>query len=237
MQTRSIRTLGIIIFFFGILMGLLLSVTAVWGDYEGLSYFYTGAGYPSFNGLNCPILMTRSETGTVYASFDNSSDQEIEPYYEVTISGKASMRKFEGQFAVPAHSSKSIQWTVDAKDIDLGFFVFIDMQVLPVAGFSTREDYCGIVMLDLAGPTGEQVFDLTLAASLLSIVIGFGLWENAADRNIKAVGNLPRAMKTLGIMLLLAMLTSFLGWWLAGVLFGVLTILLLVINLRLVVEV
>jgi hypothetical protein len=236
MQTKSIRTLGGVIFFIGVFLGLALSLAAVWGAFEGISYYYTGAGYPSFNGLDCPMLMTRSETGTVTASFDNPSGQEIEPYYEVTISGQASTRKFEGQLSVLAHTSKSIRWTVDANDIDLGFFIFIDMDVLPVAGYSTREDTCGIIVLNHAGPTGGQVFNLTLAASLLGIGIGLGLWENAASMKFNSSLNLLRAVKTLGITVLLALLTSIMGWWLAGILFCVLTILLLVIILRLFIE-
>ena len=236
MQTKSKRTLGSIIFFFGIFLGLLMSLAAIWGDFEGISYFYTGAGYPSYNGLNCPVLMTRSETGSVSATFDNPGDQEIEPYYEVAISGQTSTRKFEGQLSVPAHTSKSIHWTVDANDIDLGSFIFINMDVLPVGGYSTREDNCGIVVLNLAGPTGGQVLNLTLAASLLAIGIILGLWENASSMNIDRPANLPRAMKTLGIAVLLDMLVSFMGWWLAGILFSVLTILLLVIMLRLSIE-
>jgi hypothetical protein len=234
MQTKPVRTLGGVIFFFGIFLGLALSLAAVWGDFEGISYFYTGAAYPSFNGLNCPVLMTRSETGTVSASFVNSGGQEIEPYYEVTISGLTAMRKLEGHLSVPAHASKSIQWTVDASDIDLGFFIFNDMQVLPVAGYSTREDTCGIIVLNLTGLTGGQLFNITLAASLLGIAIGFGLWENtrATDR----ATNLARAMRTMGVAVLLALLTSIMGWWLPGLLFSVVTILLLVIILRLSVD-
>ena len=233
MPKQSIRPPGSVIFFFGICIGLILAFAAVWGDYEGLSYFYTGAGYPSFNGLKCPILMTRSETGTVRVNFDNPGAEEIEPYYEVTVSGQASMRKFEGQLPVPAHASKSIEWTVDARDMDLGFFIFINMDVLPVAGYSTREDNCGIIVLNIAGPTGGQILNLSLSLSLLGIVIGYGLWESDAKKNAWGSDNLSYAMKALGLAVLLAMLTGFLGWWLAGVLFGVLTILLMVIVLRL----
>jgi hypothetical protein len=236
MRIKSIRMLGGIIFFFGIFLGLVMSLAVVWSAFEGISYFYTGAGYPSFNGLNCPRFITRSETGIVNAIFDNPGSQEIQPYYEVAISGQTSTRTLEGQLPVPAHASKSVRWTVDARDIDLGFFVFIDMNVLPVAGYSTREDTCGIMVLNLSGPTGGQVFNLTLALSLLSIFIGLGLWENSVGTNGNGSLNLRRAMKALGIMVLLAMLTSFMGGWLAGLLFCVLTILLVFIILRLFIE-
>lgn len=236
MRAKSIRTFGSLIYFFGIFLGLGMSLAVEWSAFEGLSYFYTGAGYPSFNGLDCPLLMTRSETAAVKAGFDNPGNEEIEPYYEVTISGPASMRKFEGQLSVPAHASKSLQWTVNAGDIDLGFFVLIDMQVLPVAGYSTREDTCGIMVLNLTGPTGGQVFYLTLAATLLCIGIGLGLWENSIGMNVGHSLNLRRAMKVMGLAVLLAMLTSFMGWGLAGIVFCVMTILLVVIVMGLLIN-
>lgn len=236
MQPKSLHKLGAVIFFIGILLALSLSLAAVWSDFEGVSYFYTGAGYPSFSGLNCPILMTHSETGMVSASFNNSEELEIEPYYEVTISGQSAQREFEGQLSVPAHSSKTIRWTVNADDIDLGYFIFINMEVLPVAGHSTRADTCGIIVLNLAGLTGDQVSLFTLSSALSGILIGFGIFENTSKRNITRSSNRLRAMQTLGIMVLLALLASMLGLWLPGILFIVLTILLLVIILRLFVE-
>ena len=176
MKTNSLRLLGSVIFLLGILLGLALALSAIWGDFEGFSYFNTGAGYQSFNGLVCPILMTRSEKSIVTADFENPSGQEFEPYYEVAISAPGSWRKLEGQLSIPAHTARSIQWTVDANDIDLGFFIFVDVQVLPVAEYSTREGTCGIMVLDLPGVTGGQIFASTLAVSLIGLVLGLGLY-------------------------------------------------------------
>jgi hypothetical protein len=236
MNKRSFRMLGGILFLLGIFLGLALAVAAIWGDFEGFSYFNTGAGYSSFNGLDCPILMTRSETGTVTARFKNSTGEEFEPYYEVAISGPASSRKFEGQLSVPAHTTKTIQWTVDSNDVDLSFFIFVDMNILPVAGYSTREDTCGIVVLDFPILTGGQVLASVLTISLIGILVGLGLWENSADRKMGGASNLQRALRALGIATLLALLTSMLGLWAAGLIFCVMAILLLAIILRLSIE-
>jgi hypothetical protein len=236
MQKKSVRTLGTILFLSGIFLGLALAVAAIWGDFEGFSYFNTGAGYSSFNGLDCPVLMTRSETGTVTARFKNSSSEEFEPYYETAISGPASSRKFEGQLSVPAHMTKNIQWTVDANDVDLGFFIFVDMNVLPVAGYSTREDTCGIVVLDIPFLTGGQVLASMLTVSLIGILVGLGLWERSANKKSDGYTNLNLALRALGISSLLAVLTSMLSWWAAGLIFCVMAILLLAIILRLSIE-
>jgi len=233
MQTRSIRKLGVVIFLLAVFLGLGLTFAAIWSAFEGFSYFNTGAGYPSFGGLKCPILMTRSEKGMVTASFNNPAGQELDPYYEVAVSGPYSSHNFEGQLSLPAHTTKSIQWTVDAEDIDLGNFIFVDLQVLPVAGYSTREDTCGIMVLDIAGSSGGQLFNISLAVSLIGLLLGLGLWESTININIDRYINLRRA---LGIMVLLALLTGIMRLWAAGLIFSILAILLLVINLRLFIE-
>jgi hypothetical protein len=68
MQTSSRRTLGSVIFLAGVLTGLALAATSSWGDFEALSYFYTGAGYDVFGGLKCPIVMSRGEKAKLSGS-------------------------------------------------------------------------------------------------------------------------------------------------------------------------
>ena len=232
MSTKPVHALGGAIYLLGVFLGLGLALVAVWSDYEGFSYFNSGAGYPAFNGLVCPILMTRSEKSVVTADFKNSTGQEFDPYYEVSISGPVSSRKLEGQLSIPAHSTKTIQVTVDSHDIDLGSFILVDMQVLPVAGYQTREDTCGIMVLDLTGPTGGQVFGLTLVMSLLGMVVGLGLWENNNRLNFNRCTNRHRALQAQGIAVLLALLTGLVGLWAVGLICCIIAILLLVINLR-----
>ncbi len=231
MQTKSKYTIGSIVFFLGIFIGLALAVAAIWGDFEGLSYYYTGATYGQFSGLHCPILMTRSETGTITAAFNNSSNQESEPYYEMEIGGLLP-RKFEDQLSVPPHATKSVQWTVDANDIDLGFFIFAKIDILPDAIYSSREATCGIVVLNVPGLTGGQIFALTFVASLMGMLIGLGLWEKANKPLMGSSLNQWRAMQAMAISVLLAMFIGFMGWWGPGILLCAITVLLLVISLQ-----
>jgi hypothetical protein len=232
MQTRPRRILGTIIFLAALLLALGLAIVAIWGDYEALSYFYTGAGYASFSGFSCPVMMSRSEVASVSARFDNPGNDEIQPYYEVDISGTAATRHLENQMPVPAHASRTVQWTVDANDIDIGSFVMVKMDVLPVGGYSTREATCGIVVFNLMGSSGDKVLWWTLAASLIGMVLGLGLREGKDQAIPGANMNLRNGMRAAGVAALLAMLTGFMGWWLIGVVFCAMTILLLAILLR-----
>jgi hypothetical protein len=232
MQTKSKHALGNVIFLVGMFIGLGMAIAAVWGDFEGMSYFYNGAGYDSFGGLICPVLMSRSDVSSVSASFDNPTDQEIKPYYKVNVSGRSTLRQIEDQVTVPAHGSRSVEWTVDANDIDLGYFIIMKMDVLPVAGYSTREATCGIIVLSLMGLTGGQIFGWALAASLLGIVLGLGLRESGNEIATGKALSFRNGMRAAGVAVSLAMLTGFVGSWLIGIVFCAISILLLIILLQ-----
>jgi hypothetical protein len=232
MKGRTKRTLGTVIFVLGLLLGLALAIVVLWGDFEATSYFNSGAGYAPFGGLNCPALMSPSEVATLSATFDNPGNREIQPYYEVEISGAAASRGLEGQPQVAAHSSKTVSWTVDANDIDLGYFVMTRIDVLPFAGNPARESTCGIVVLNLLGLSGSQILGLWLGASLIGIVLGLGMSETgneAGDRKERSVQNGLRAG---GVAVLLALLTALIGSWVISLIFSAITILLLLILLR-----
>ncbi len=231
MQTKSSHFPGLVLYFSGIFLGFALGIAANWAEFEGISYYYTGAAYSPFRGLHCPLLMTRSETGLVTASFDNPGSQEIEPYYEVEISGPLP-RNYEGQLSVAPHETKTVQWNVDANDIERGSFIFVKLDILPSAGYSTREATCGILVLNLRGPGGGAIFWSALAASLVGMVAGLALWENANAPLAGKSLSLSRALRALAILVSLTMLTGFLGWWGAGIIFCAATILLLAIILR-----
>ena len=231
MQIKSKHIIGSIVFFLGIFLGLALAIAAIWADFEGLSYYYTGATYGQFNGLHCPILMTRSETGTITATFNNPGNQIYEPYYQMEIGGLLP-RNFEDQLSIPPHTTKSVQWTVDAHDIDLGFFIFAKLDTLPDAIYPSREATCGIVVLNIPGLSGNQIFGLLLVLSLLGISIGSMLWENANEPLTGKELNQKNAMQALAILVLLTMFTGFMGWWGPGILLCAMTLLFMVVMLR-----
>jgi hypothetical protein len=228
MPAKSARKFGRPLFWSGIGLGFALAVAAVWAAFEAQSYFFSGATFEAYNGLRCPILMTRSEQGTITATFDNPADRESRPYYEVEISGRLA-RQFEDQLTVPAHESKTVQWTVSADDIDLDPFIFVRTEILPDGLHSTRQAICGILVLNVPGAGGGQVFFIMLIASLLAMTAGYGMWEKESDWK---QANLQRAAQAAGIAVLLAMLTAFTGGWLAGIVFCVVALLLFLIILR-----
>ncbi len=231
MRTKSKHTLGNILFFLGIFFGLTLAFAMTWANFEAVFYYYVGTTYDAFSGLHCPSLMTRAEIVPITATFDNPTDQEAQPYYEVDISGLIP-RQFENQIMVPPHQTKSVEWTVSANDIDYGSFVFVRLDIHPDAYHSERQAVCGIVVLSIPILSGGQVLALTLAISILGTVLGYGLWELTDDKLAHDFSSRYRSRQALGIVVLAAIFAGLMGWWLGGILFCILAVLLLVVMLR-----
>jgi len=230
MKIPFLRVLGSILFFLGIISGFSIAIISTWSKVESADYFFRGTAYEHFDGLKCPLLMGRSETGVVNFIFDNPTDSEDNFYYKVEISGFLSPRQVADQISVPAHQKSQVDLSVNKDDIDLHFFIFVKIIISPNATRATREADCGIIVLRTLGFTGGQLFAGAFVLSFLGIILGFILWwRSGADMN----SNIQRVMQSLGIVVLLAMLAGLAGWWLAGILFIVLVLLLFLMLVRL----
>ncbi len=232
MQKTSRRTIGTVVFLTGLAIGLALALAPIWGDYEGMSYFSSGGAYAAFDGLRCPILAARSDVTTITATLENPGNKQVEPYYEVVISGVSATRSIDGHIVVPPHSSRTAQWTVNANDIDLGFFIMIKMDILPLPGSPAREGTCGIVVLNLGPLNGSQILGLGLALALGGMVVGLAVREGTGQSTSSRDLSVRNGLRTAGVTTCLAMLTGFLGWWLIGFILGAITVLLVVVLLR-----
>lgn len=229
MNTRRFGLLRRALFFLGVITGFALAIITIWIRLEAINYYFTGVKYAPFHGLRCPVILAPTEKGIVTAVFNNPTDREDNFFYKVEVSGKPFTRQVENQIAVPPHQTKSIQLTVDANDVDLLFFILVKMSILPNALHPSQEAVCGTMVVDVLGLTGAQISTFALSLSFLGIAVGLGVWQPTTsnlDRSAK------RAMQTLGVVVLLAVVAGMLGWWVISVAFAVTTILLLVISLR-----
>ena len=112
------------------------------------------------------------------------------------------------------------------------------MDVLPVAGYRTREATCGILVVPLPGLTGTSALFLIVIVSVLCMLAGIILpvigvpVAEAARLDRQASSPWRRLIQTLGIASALAMLSGLAGWWLPALLLFAISLLLLVISLR-----
>lgn len=233
MNKRLLLIFGRVLFFFGACIGLTLAVIMIWNSVEAIHYYFDGANYAPFNGLQCPVMIAPAEKGAVTASFKNPTNKEINFLYRTEISGRVSPRRVEGQVTVPPHQTKSIRLTVDARDIDLGFFIFLKMNILPNSLHGSRQSLCGIMVINLFGLTGRQIPAVALSLSFLGMAVGLAIGQRTGTKEHQ---NTVRVMQALGVVVLLCLLAATLGWWLAGMAFVAITILLMLISVRLAID-
>ena len=86
-----------------------------------------------------------------------------------------------------------------------------------------------MMVVNFLGLTGTQLSTLAICLSFLGMAIGLGLWQRTIT---KADATMQRLMPTIGLAVLLALLSGATGLWMAGMVLLVITILLLVISLR-----
>jgi hypothetical protein len=228
MNTRLLRIVGSTVFFLGVIIGVALAVMTIWSRMEATNYYYEGAQYAPFNGLRCPLMIAPTERGIITAAFNNPTEREDIFFYRAEISGSVSTRQVEGQAEVPPRQTKTIQFTVDANDVDLMFFILVKINILPNAGHRAQESVCGVIVTDFLGLTGAQIPTIAFLLSFLGMVVGLSLWNRTStgvDRNRW------RAMQVLGLMVVLTMLTGLMGWWFPATALLAITILLIVISL------
>jgi hypothetical protein len=230
MRTSFLRIVSRTAFFLGVVIGFALAVIPIWSRMESIHYFFRGNTHEAFEGLRCPVMISPNEKGVIAAVFDNPTDQAVNFFYRVEISGQESGDPEPAQIAVPPHEAKRVNFTVGRENVDLGFFVFVKMNLFPNSLHPSQEAVCGILVANLLGLSGKQASATALSLSFFGMVIGLGagrLTGNKEERNI------TRIMQVLASLVLLTLLAGMLGWWLAGMAFSAITILLMVISLRL----
>jgi hypothetical protein len=234
MYTRPFSILSRAFFFLGVTLGLILALLAIWNHVESTSYFFRGSTYAPFNGLRCPAVIGPTDKGIVTSVFHNPKDKEDVFYYRAQISGQSSsMRTIEDKIAVPPHQTRSVQWTVDANDVDLQFFILVKITVLPNALHTAQEATCGIMFADLLGLTGVQISTAALILSLSGIAVGLVSWRQTGAKKMRDIRPLLQA---LGAMVLLMLLATWMSWWALAIALSIITVLLMVIAVRFAVE-
>jgi len=212
------RVLGMSLFLVGVVFGMLLFGGAAWADLESTFYGFDELGGGNLNTMDCPILMTSTEVGRVAATFDNPNDIPIQYMVRADISSRGLFRTERSMLSLEGHKSKKIYWNVTSEDIDLRNFIFAQISNYPGQKVPVRQATCGVIVINLPQFTGNQVFTFGMVVILVGILGGLVIWEAYGQPVTGKLPEISRAMKTLGLFVLLGLLFSFLGYWVLSVL-------------------
>lgn len=223
--------MSILIFAIGVLIGLTLATLATWPDFEASSYDFARNTNTPLNGLRCPILLNRNETGTVSLTVSNTTDKLLTPSVKTQISTRDDPNSFLESIRLAAGESKRLEWTIGPENIDLEYFIFAKALVYASYPIPNREATCGTFIMDL--PFGGTSF-LILMVTLSLTGMGSGLYmlNKINQRSERTEMNL-RPMYFLAVLILLALIVSFMGWWIQSIVVIVIAVLTSVVLLNL----
>ena len=227
-KNKTIRILGVLIFSVGVLAGMALLGIVVWGDFEANMFDPSVKQDASLTTLRCPVMITEAETATVTATFTNPLERPIELYTRahITEGYVTLMREIITTLSLDPGETKPLHWTVTSDDAAFGRLVLVKVTVNRKYPLPSRQGTCGILVVGLPYFTGNQIFAFTLAASLLIMASGAGLWV-VANRPLKDLGqDVIVAMGVLAGSVLAGTIVGLRGSWLFGGLIFVITVLL-----------
>ena len=215
---RLIHAVGLILFFIGIFIGILIAGSLTWANLE--AFFYFGYGIQGDRGLkvSCPLVMAPTETGTAVISISNPSKQQINPHIKADISGPIFPSTSETWLTIDPGQRQTASWEIGSGNVTFGHLILAQVYQFASYPLSSAKGYCGTLVLGLHGLTGKQFFALILAASLFGIIGGFIL----AAYGRRLLGE--RKTEERGGMLFLcgfvlaSILAGVMAWWLVGVL-------------------
>lgn len=230
-RRRIFRTAGIILFSFGLLLGMALVAVTIWTDLEA-SFFdsaLASQGGESLKSLRCPVLMTTSEIGTIRATLENPVDKPIDLRLRAHITDGfvTLMREVNATLPLEPGEKKTAEFFVTADDVTYQWLILVRVLQFRHYPLPARQASCGVLVLDVPFLTGGQLFGLAIAVVLLSMFGGMALWSAGNWPLNRSTQATVRTMGAMTVCLLIGFIVSLLGSWLLGTLLFAINLLLI----------
>lgn len=203
--------LGALLFLAGVLTGLAISGAVTWGESEARIY-------SSFNGdsnlaIQCPLILSPTETGIVRAKIVNLTGEEIKPVVRAEISHGKLPREVQQTFPLSALKSQDVEWRVDSSDVIFERVILVNVLQSRYSNNPSRSGACSILVFSLLGLTGIQTFGLMLGVSLILMLSGGALWLQARRPLDKFSVNIFQINFVMFVITNLALLSTLARWW------------------------
>jgi hypothetical protein len=216
-----VHVLSIIIFSVGVVLGVVSIGMAIWGDFEAILFNPGIRQSAMLRPLRCPIMITHQETGIIRARLKNTLDRPTTFFLRTHISeGYVTlMREVVGQVPLDAGEAQWVEWPITAEDAAYGRLVLFKTAVRAGYPLPTRQATCGVLVVRVPALTGNQIYALGTALSLVCIAAGLWLWIASTPHMLDAQVQIIRAMVVVAASVVLGIVAGVLGWWVAGALF------------------
>jgi hypothetical protein len=203
--------LAVLLFLAGVGMELLLSSGVVWAQVEA-AVFGTQMMAGGLN-LDCPLILSSSESGVVSTLIANSLDQQVSPLITTEISRGDVPQNLSRTLVLAPHEDQTLKWIVDDSDLIFGRLILVNIVQSRYADLDPHRGFCGILVFDLFNLTGSESLALILIGGVLLILMGGVFWsrlhaplDELSEQTLKACGGLAGVTT-------FAALTALPRWW------------------------
>ncbi|HEY9152502.1 MAG TPA: hypothetical protein VIN60_06415 [Anaerolineales bacterium] len=211
MKLRLLSLFAVLLFTAGVLIQLLFSSGVVWAELEA-SIYGTQVAAGSLN-LNCPLMLSSSESGMVTAAITNILDRSVPPVVIAEISKVGGMQTLSQTLTLAPHETRIVRWSINNSNVIFGRLILVNVIQARYSDLDPHRGFCGILNLNLFNLTGNESLILIFISGILFIVVGGILWarvhaplDELADQTLKACGGLAGVTT-------LAALTALPRWW------------------------
>lgn len=203
----------------GIVIGLLLSLLAAWGDYESTSYGFLKRANAPFRGLSCPIFLGRNETGTISIKISNSTDRPFSAGVRTEISTPQEPVSNLQFVPLAPGEQATVQQPVGPENIDLGSLILVSASVFSMYPAPDQEMTCGIFVLPVDSGSKLVLIVGTTISLLLMSTGSYFLYKRGSS------GARSRSLLFMTLATGLALFFSFRGSWLQALLLIIMVVL------------
>ncbi len=217
LSKRFTRILGGVLLGFGILLGFVINGVIVWGDLEASVFTDGVSGDSTIKNLNCPVLITPKEIGTVSLVVKNPADKMSERNLRAYISeGYATLiREIKTNIPIPPNGKQKVEWKIYPDDAAFRSVILFRVFIYPKYPFPSMSGNCGIVKIDLPWLGGNQILAIVSGLTITSLVLGGILFKIGEDTKNQRVNN---SIIALVCILVVVGVLSYFGHWILGLL-------------------
>ena len=220
MEKKTFRIVGIILLILGAILLAYLGVLTMWGELEASFFNSSLRSDEPLTTLNCPAVITPSETAYISGTFDNPSDRVVDMEIRTYVSAGfvTLMNEYITTFTLQPGDAKRVEVPIQADDAAYDRIVMVRMHQMKRVPFPYMNAACGIVLINFRGITGSQFVALSLGLGVLLSAGGIALWAFNARPIVWQRLKIFRAMIFLSLTALSIPISSLLNLWALSIL-------------------
>jgi hypothetical protein len=231
-QSPIRKILILIILLFGVLLGIALVGIATWGDMETVLFYPASTADKDLSNLQCPIVISKTETGLVSVNIKNSSTYTVTPIIRFTVSQGSTIftEGFTNQPSIPPNSTQKIFWQVTSNEAAYHeSLILVQVFVNRSYPLPSRSNTCGITVMNLGPLTGKTVVIGSLCLSLATMLLGSSLWIRSHKTIPGHRDTLSGGLIALELIIFIGILASLFALWMVGLISFLLSVLMIVV--------